>query len=79
MENTSVKIVIVNGSHRKNGATAGILNEMYRQLKKCGWSYFWFAHLCKQCFRADEGDDRPWTFCDGAAALWKICHKCSDL
>lgn len=36
MENTSVKIVIVNGSHRKNGATAGILNEMCRQLKKCG-------------------------------------------
>lgn len=29
-----MKIVIVNGSHRKNGATAVILNEMYRQLKK---------------------------------------------
>lgn len=29
-----MRIVIVNGSHRKNGATALILNEMYRQLKK---------------------------------------------
>ena len=29
-----MKIVIVNGSHRKNGATALILNEMYQQLKK---------------------------------------------
>lgn len=29
-----MKIVIVNGSHRKNGATALILNEMCRQLKK---------------------------------------------
>ena len=29
-----MKIVIVNGSHRKNGATALILNEIYRQLKK---------------------------------------------
>ena len=28
------KIVIVNGSHRKNGATAIILNEMYERLKK---------------------------------------------
>lgn len=28
-----MRIVIVNGSHRKNGATALILNEMYRQLK----------------------------------------------
>lgn len=30
-----MKIVIVNGSHRKNGATALILNEMHQQLKKC--------------------------------------------
>lgn len=29
-----MKIVIVNGSSRKNGATALILNEMYQQLKK---------------------------------------------
>lgn len=29
-----MKIVIVNGSHRKNGATALILNEMYEKLKK---------------------------------------------
>lgn len=29
-----MKIVIVNGSHRKNGATALILSEMQRQLKK---------------------------------------------
>ena len=29
-----MKIIIVNGSHRKNGATAFILNEMYEQLKK---------------------------------------------
>lgn len=29
-----MRIVIINGSHRKNGATALILNEMYRQLKK---------------------------------------------
>lgn len=29
-----MKIVIVNGSHRKNGATALILNEICRQLKK---------------------------------------------
>ena len=29
-----MKIVIVNGSHRKNGATAIILNEMYKELKK---------------------------------------------
>lgn len=29
-----MKIVIINGSHRKNGATALILNEMCRQLKK---------------------------------------------
>lgn len=34
MRNRAVKIVIVNGSHRKNGATALILNEMYQQLKK---------------------------------------------
>ena len=27
-----MKIIIVNGSYRKNGATAGILNEMYKQL-----------------------------------------------
>lgn len=27
-----MRIVIVNGSHRKNGATALILNEMYRHL-----------------------------------------------
>lgn len=31
-----MKIVIVNGSHRKQGATALILNEMVRQLKKYG-------------------------------------------
>lgn len=29
-----MKIIIVNGSYRKNGATALILNEMYQQLKK---------------------------------------------
>ena len=29
-----MKIVIVNGSHRKNGATALILSEMHQQLKK---------------------------------------------
>lgn len=29
-----MKIVIVNASHRKNGATAIILNEMYKELKK---------------------------------------------
>ena len=29
-----MKIVIVNGSHRKNGATASILSEMYQQLEK---------------------------------------------
>lgn len=29
-----MRIVIVNGSYRKNGATALILNEMYQQLKK---------------------------------------------
>lgn len=29
-----MKIVIINGSHRKNGATALILNEMYEELKK---------------------------------------------
>lgn len=29
-----MKIVIINGSYRKNGATAQILNEMYHQLKK---------------------------------------------
>lgn len=29
-----MKIVIINGSHRKNGATALILNEMYKELKK---------------------------------------------
>lgn len=29
-----MKIVIVNGSHRKNGATAQILNEIHQQLKK---------------------------------------------
>lgn len=29
-----MKIVIVNGSYRKNGATAIILNEMYQQLEK---------------------------------------------
>ncbi len=29
-----MKIVIINGSHRKNGATAIILNEMYEKLKK---------------------------------------------
>ena len=30
-----MKIIIINGSYRKNGATAIILNEMYQQLKKC--------------------------------------------
>ena len=29
-----MKIVIINGSHRKNGATAIILNEMYEKLKR---------------------------------------------
>ena len=29
-----MKIIIINGSYRKNGATAHILNEMYQQLKK---------------------------------------------
>lgn len=29
-----VRIVIINGSYRKNGATACILNEMYQQLKE---------------------------------------------
>lgn len=29
-----MKIVIVNGSHRKNGATARILNEMCNVLRK---------------------------------------------
>lgn len=29
-----MKIVIINGSHRKNGATALILNEMHKELKK---------------------------------------------
>lgn len=29
-----MKVVIINGSHRKNGTTAMILNEMYQQLKK---------------------------------------------
>lgn len=31
-----MKIVIVNGSYRKNGATALLLNEMYQQLRKYG-------------------------------------------
>ena len=29
-----MKIVIVNGSYRKNGATALILNEMYQRLRE---------------------------------------------
>ena len=29
-----MRIVIINGSHRKNGATAIILNEMYEKLKR---------------------------------------------
>ena len=34
MRNVLVKIVIVNGSYRKNGATALILSEIHQQLKK---------------------------------------------
>lgn len=28
-----MKVIILNGSHRKNGATALILNEMYQKLE----------------------------------------------
>lgn len=34
MNHALMRIIIVNGSHRKNGATALILTEMYHQLKK---------------------------------------------
>lgn len=38
-----MKIVIVNGSYRKNGATALILSEMHQQLKK--YSFDWLENL----------------------------------
>lgn len=39
-----MKIVIINGSHRKNGATALILNEMFQELKKYDDADVQFVH-----------------------------------
>lgn len=54
-----MKIIIINGSHRKNGATALILNEMYQKLEvypNVGIPFFNVADLnlqysvgCCQC------------------------------
>ena len=56
-----MKIIIINGSHRKNGATALILNEMYQKLEvypNVGIPFFNVEDLnlqysvgCCQCYK----------------------------
>ena len=56
-----MKIVIVNGSHRKNGATALILNEMYRQLKKYSDVNVQMIHVADLSFK----------YCVGCGSCYK--------
>ena len=64
LEEVTVKIVIVNGSYRKNGATAHILYEMYQQLKKYSDADVQMIHVadmelgycvgCGNCYKTGE-------------------------
>lgn len=56
-----MKIIIVNGSYRKNGATAFILNEMYEQLKKYGDMEIQMVHVA----------DLELNYCVGCG----VCYK----
>lgn len=60
-----MKIVIVNGSYRKNGATALILNEMYQQLKK-------YSDVDVQIFHVADLELR---YCIGCCSCFKT-GKC---
>lgn len=56
-----MKIVIVNGSHRKQGATASILNEMVKQLKKYGDADVQIIHVA----------DLSLKYCVGCGSCYK--------
>ena len=59
-----MKIIIVNGSYRKNGATALILNEMYQQLKEYNDVDVEMIHVA----------DLELKFCSGCC----ICYKTGE-
>ena len=56
-----MKIIIVNGSHRKNGATAQILQEIYEQLKKYPDVDVQFYHV----------SDMELKYCVGCSSCYK--------
>lgn len=60
-----MKIIIINGSHRKNGSTAFILNELYQKLKKYNDVDVQFIHVA----------DLSLNYCVGCGACYRI-GKC---
>lgn len=65
LEKNQLKIIIINGSHRKSGATAQILNEMYLQLKKYNDADVQIVHAA----------DLDLKYCQGCCSCYKT-GKC---